>query len=246
VRIPFDRVADIYDRTRGLPEKVMKKTVGVLAKELKDNRRVLEIGVGTGRFAKPLQESHFEIVGIDIARDMMSKAKHKSVSNLLLADAYFLPFREKSFDAALSVHVLHLIKDWQTALHEISRVTRDALLSVVNMPSRNPVSKAYEDLAEEKGYDAHRLGLGEREIKDKIKPAKTVPAASMVAEADKYLTNLSRRAYSRQWRVPENVNKEIVEELTRRFAGQEYTLEIYVVKWLISDIKSYLDSAARR
>lgn len=245
MRIPFDRVADIYDRTRGLPAKVMKRTVGVLAKELKGDKKILEIGVGTGRFAKPLQESRFEVVGIDIARDMMSKAKHKSVSNLLLADACFLPFRETSFDATLSVHVLHLIKDWQTALREISRVTRDALFSVVNMPRRNPVSKAYEDLAEERGYDAHRLGLGEREIKDKIKPAKTVPAASMVAEADKYLMNLSRRAYSRQWRVPENVNKEIVEELTRRFAGQQYNLKIYIVKWLISDIKLYLDSTTR-
>ncbi len=246
MRIPFDRVADIYDTTRGLPEKVMRNTVEVLTKELKDDRRVLEIGVGTGRFAKPLQDSGFEIVGIDIARDMMSKAKHKSVNNLLLADACFLPFRETSFNAAVSLHVLHLIKDWETALQEISRVTRDALFSVVNMPDRIPVSKAYSDLAAERGYDAHRLGLGEREIKDKIKPAKSVLAGSMVAEADRYLMNLSRRAYSRQWRVPENVNKEIVEELTRRFAGQEFNLEIYVVKWLISDIKSYLDGTARR
>ncbi len=246
MRIPFDRVANIYDTTRGLPTEVMKNTIEVLTKELKDSRRILEIGVGTGRFAKPLQENGFEIVGIDIARDMMRKAKHKGVSNLLLADACFLPFREKSFDAALSVHVLHLISDWETALHEISRLTRDAMFSVVNMPSRNPVSRAYSDLAAEKGYDARRLGLGEREIKDKITPAKAVLAGSIVADADRYLTNLSRRAYSRQWRVPENVNKEIVEELTRRFAGQEYNLEIYVVKWLISDIKSYLDGLAQR
>jgi len=240
-RIPFDRVADLYDKSRGLPPRVMKQTVEVLAREMKGSGRILDVGVGTGRFAEPLQESGFEVVGIDIARGMMRKAKHKGVVDLVLGDICFLPFRDSSFDAALSVHVLHLISDWQATLREICRVTKDGFFSVVHVPSRSPVSQAYEDLAEEKGYTVGYVGRAEGQLKDIIKPAKDVRAVSMVAKADEYLTYLRRRAYSRQWRLPEDVDAEVVQELTRRFAGQEYNFEIHIVKWQIHDLKSMLE-----
>jgi ubiquinone/menaquinone biosynthesis C-methylase UbiE len=239
MRIPFDRVADIYDKTRGLPPKVMKKIVQVLIKELKEYKTVLDIGVGTGRFAKPLQQNGFEVVGIDISTDMMQNAKQKGVNNLLLGDACFLPFKDSSFDAALSVHVLHLISDWQTALKEICRVTEEGLFSVATSPSRSPVSDAYEKLAKEKGYKAGYIGLSERQLKEIVKPTKSMQAAFMVSSADEHLAYLGQRAYSRQWKVPEEVDKQIVKELVRRFAGQKYTVEMHIVRWNIKDLKSY-------
>jgi ubiquinone/menaquinone biosynthesis C-methylase UbiE len=241
MKIPFDRVAGIYDTTRGLPQEVMRKIVQAFVKELKGYRTVLDIGVGTGRFAKPLQENGFKVVGIDISRSMMQNARKKGVKNLLLGDACSLPFRDYSFDAALSVHVLHLVIEWRTAIKEISRVTKDGLLSVTHVhPS--PVSKAYEELAREKGYDTRRIGLGEHELKEIIKPTKSIPAASLISSTDERLTNLRQRAYSRQWKIPEDVDRQIVQELVRRFAGKKYPLEMYILRWNIKDLKSYLKS----
>lgn len=240
MKIPFDRVADIYDKTRGLPSEVMRKIVQALVKEMKGYKTVLDIGVGTGRFAKPLQENGFEIVGTDISEDMMKNALKKGVKNLLLGDACFLPFRDYSFDAALSVHVLHLIIDWQTALKEICRVTKGELFSITQVEQSSPISEVYEELAMEKGYDARHIGLRERELIKIIKPIKSIQAASCVSSADEHLTYFRQRAYSRQWKVPEDVDRKIVNELVRRFAGQKYPQEIDILKWNIKDLKIML------
>jgi len=242
MKISFNRVAEIYDKTRELPPEVMRKIVQTLVKEIKSYKTILDIGVGTGRFAKPLQKNGFEVVGTDISRDMIQNAKKKEVNNLLLGDACFLPFRDSSFNAALSVHVLHLISDWQTALKEICRVTEDELFSVTQMEQMSPISEAYEELAKEKGYDARHIGLSERELIKIIKPIKSIRAASWVYSADEHLTCLRQRVYSRQWKVPEDVDRKIVNELIRRFAGQEYLQEIHILKWNIKDLKSYLKS----
>jgi len=61
---------------------------------------------------------------------MINKAKEKGVKNLLLSDARFLPFKDNVFDAAVSVHLLHLIKTWQAALREICRTTQRFMVSL--------------------------------------------------------------------------------------------------------------------
>jgi ubiquinone/menaquinone biosynthesis C-methylase UbiE len=239
MKISFDRVAEIYDKTRGLPPEVMREIVQALAQELKGYKTILDVGVGTGRFAQPLQENGFEVFGIDISCDMIQSARKKGLNNLLLGDACLLPLRDHCFDAALSTHVLHLISDWQTALKEICRVTRNELFSVTHSRSSS-ISETYEELAKERGYDTRNIGLGEGELKALVKPKKSVRAASWVASADERLAHLKQQAYSRQWKVPEEVDKQIVQELVRRFEGQKYPLEIHVLRWNIKDLKSYL------
>src|SRR3990172_7379881 len=92
-RISFDRVADVYDETRGLPPRVLAKAAGFLAKELQ-GKRVLEIGVGTGRIAVPLQKSGINLVGIDIAPQMVAHGREKGLRSVVFADGARLPFRD--------------------------------------------------------------------------------------------------------------------------------------------------------
>src|SRR3972149_3132483 len=84
-RISFDRVADVYDETRGLPPTPLAKAVGVLAEELQ-GKRVLEIGVGTGRYAVPLQKSGIRVVGVDIAPKMVERGLAKGLRGVVFAD----------------------------------------------------------------------------------------------------------------------------------------------------------------
>ena len=67
----FDSIADIYDSTR---EPATDAEISAISDALKGCETVLDVGVGTGRFAKPLSELGFHVTGVDIsssARDIL-------------------------------------------------------------------------------------------------------------------------------------------------------------------------------
>lgn len=235
MRTSFDCAAEFYDRTRGPPSDAMRQLVKALVYELRGYARVLDVGVGTGRFAQPFQDAGLEIVGIDIAGKMLEKAVLKKVRNLLRSDACHLPFREKAFEASVCIHLLHLISDWQDALREICRVTRDIMLSMM-YTSENPVRQTYNRLLDEYGFKTQRPGKGEWELKDMVKPWKSVFACAFDNSADQLIGHLSRRAYSSQWQIPEEVNAEVVYELRQQFSGRVFPAEVRVLVWHIDDL----------
>lgn len=123
--VSFDRAADYYDATRGLPDRLMEQLVTTLVAELPRNRRCLEIGIGTGRIALPLMEHGVDVVGIDISVEMLRRLLAKSQgreTKLAIADATHLPFADHTFGSAVASHVFHLIPDWHVALAELMRV----------------------------------------------------------------------------------------------------------------------------
>lgn len=127
--LSFDRVADIYDATRGLPEDVARKLTDALVAELAaaGADRALEVGVGTGRIARPLAERGVRVCGIDIAPRMLARLREQLgpghlPPDLVLGDATRLPVRSGSLPAVLMIHVLHLVSAWQRAIEEVRRV----------------------------------------------------------------------------------------------------------------------------
>lgn len=110
----YDRVADIYDATRGLSPEAARQVGDGLAQILNETgaRSVLEVGVGTGRIAVPLAERGFQVTGIDISPSMLRKLLAKRTDiRVLLAEASLTPFRPGSFDAVVFSHILHLVPD---------------------------------------------------------------------------------------------------------------------------------------
>lgn len=125
--VSFDRAAGFYDRTRALSEPVMTQLVAMLAGEIGDSGRCLEIGVGTGRIALPLARLGVEMVGVDISREMIRRLIHngeRTRVDVALADATKLPFVDGNFGSAIAAHVLHLIPRWRDAVDELMRVVR--------------------------------------------------------------------------------------------------------------------------
>lgn len=121
--LTFDRAVEFYDKTRGLPKEAMRRTIDMLVPHLRD-RRCLEIGVGTGRFALPLAAAGIEMVGIDLSAAMLSKLIEQRSGDrpaVALADATKLPFNDSRFGAGLACHVFHLIPPWRDALAELFR-----------------------------------------------------------------------------------------------------------------------------
>ena len=127
--VVFDRAAGFYDATRGFPAGVEQRVADAIAQagRLGRGSRVLEIGVGTGRIALPLAKQVDRVVGIDLSRLMMQQllAKRGDLGvDLARADATRLPFPDASFDAAIGVHIFHLIPGWRAVLSELGRVLR--------------------------------------------------------------------------------------------------------------------------
>lgn len=216
----------------------MRQLVKKLSNELSGCKILLDAGVGTGRFAKPLQHGGFEVVGVDIAGKMLEKAAEKGAGNLVQSDVCFLSFKDNSFDATVCVHLLHLISGWKAALREICRVTQKVMVSTI-YTRKNPIRETYNRLLKGYGYESRRLGKGEWELKELVKPSKSVFAAFFDNSADERLTYLSQRAYSSQWEIPEDVNNKIVDELRRQFGGRVFPQELRVLVWDINDLEAY-------
>jgi ubiquinone/menaquinone biosynthesis C-methylase UbiE len=131
--ISFDRAADYYDETRGYSGDTAYHIRDAILQTVKANpaTHFLEIGVGTGRIAFPFIQAGYSYTGIDISQAMMDKLRQKISHDpqaqkanvtLIQGDITVLPFPTNSFEVALSVHVFHLVTDWQKAIDEVRRV----------------------------------------------------------------------------------------------------------------------------
>ncbi|MGE5596946.1 MAG: class I SAM-dependent methyltransferase, partial [Hyphomicrobiales bacterium] len=124
----FDRVAHLYDGTRGVPAEVAQAIGAGIASLLPRGDappRLLEIGIGTGRVAVPVAGEGVRVAGADISRGMLNVAREKRGGlDLVLAEAAHQPFASASFDAVLFVHVLHLVPDVEATLAAALRVVR--------------------------------------------------------------------------------------------------------------------------
>jgi ubiquinone/menaquinone biosynthesis C-methylase UbiE len=127
--VSFDRAAEFYDETRADPPHVANALTEALLAELEKARvdRLLEVGIGTGRIARPLAERGIRVTGFDIAPRMVAKLREQLTPqhiepDISFGDATALPLRDASFKAALGVHILHLVSSLESAVAEIRRV----------------------------------------------------------------------------------------------------------------------------
>ena len=143
--IVFDRVADRYDETRGGEERGRTHAAAV-ASHLDEGSALLEIGVGTGLIAGPLDDAGHRLVGVDLSRAMLDQAAHRT-STLVEGDAAVLPFGSHTFDAVVAVWALHVVGDQDALVAEIERVVRPGGRLVAVSPRAEIGSTDVTDLA---------------------------------------------------------------------------------------------------
>lgn len=234
--IAFDRAAEYYDRTRGLSAAGMRKTIDLLARELSDHGRVLEVGVGTGQLALPLHHAGIPVVGLDLARPMMDKLAEKAGGTsplpLIQADTTRMPIRAHAFGGAYLRWVLHLIPDWREALAEIVRVVRPGGVLLTSIGGyggpRSEIQQRFAELTGISldppgltwaGYDeldvaTAALGLVRRDLQ----PISEVERDGL----DVFIDGIADNAYSWTWKVedPDVLARTAAE--VRRWAAERY------------------------
>lgn len=132
----FDVCAEDYDRWFDSPQgKVLfemeVEAVRLLMKDLE--KPFLEIGVGTGRFAKKLKID----LGIDPSSKVLEMARTRKIK-VKKARGEKLPFKDKTFGAVFLLFTLCFVEDPEKVLSETRRVLkRDGglIIGIINRES---------------------------------------------------------------------------------------------------------------
>ncbi|WP_144901881.1 class I SAM-dependent methyltransferase [Halobellus captivus] len=99
-----------------------------------EDKEILEIACGTGRFTAMLAERGANIVGLDISNAMLAqgreKARRAGVADhieFLRGDAARLPFPDDHFDAVFAMRFFHLADTPAKFMAEMARVSKDVV-----------------------------------------------------------------------------------------------------------------------
>jgi SAM-dependent methyltransferase len=103
----YDAFAESCSRTREYVWPEFEKLIGG---SVKNGDRVLDIGCGNGRLYPFFEEIGADYTGVDNATNLIEIAQSKFFeSNFVVGDCLNLPFKNESFDLAVSLAVLHHI-----------------------------------------------------------------------------------------------------------------------------------------
>jgi phosphatidylethanolamine/phosphatidyl-N-methylethanolamine N-methyltransferase len=129
VRDAYRRWAGVYDAVFGGVSSFGRKRAVAAVNRL-PGTRVLEVGVGTG-LALPHYRADKRVVGVDLSREMLEKARERvvaegltSVDGLVEMDAEHMAFRDDSFDIAVAMFTASVVPDARRLFAEMSRVVR--------------------------------------------------------------------------------------------------------------------------
>lgn len=225
----------------------MGNAVTFLAKELQSCQPILDVGVGTGRFAVPLQAAGLRIVGVDVSAKMLKAAATKGLRETMRCEAGNLSCRDGYFGAALMVHFLHLTPFWQRTLHEVCRVTDSTICSLYASP-RLPFGPTYARKLEELGYRAPRRGIREEELAKLLPPSNTKFVSEFREEVDtaEMLRLIQTRTYSQQWGVPEPLHQAATNRLRAEFRERTmiFSRRLTYLSWTVGSVKRALITGA--
>ncbi len=233
--ITFDRAAEYYDQTRGFPPGVDQQVAVQFAESgrLDTNSHVLEIGIGTGRIALPLARHVGGITGVDLSRRMMARMREKQTNEdvrLVEADATQFPFASKMFDAAVAVHVFHLIPGWQEVVKELSRILKSEGFLMVGQNEHTGSNPAFRSLQEAwksavPAKTQRRVGVPEEKSETFLTDmgwedagAQTVRFQFAQSPMD-YFHRLEHRLYSASWLISDDEHAQAMIALTRALEG---------------------------
>lgn len=131
----FDPSAASFDSHRSLPSGVPQSIrIAAWQSSGATERRVLDLGAGTGRIGKAFVEAEDFYVGVDFSLGMLREfAAQCPAACLIQADGQALPFPDYTFDLVLLMQVLSGAASWPKLLDQTLRVvSRPGAIAVGN------------------------------------------------------------------------------------------------------------------
>jgi ubiquinone/menaquinone biosynthesis C-methylase UbiE len=103
-----------------------QRQINFLKSTLPHDCKVLDLACGTGRHTVPLTQTGVNVVGFDISERLLQIAKQRGAKKPVKGDLRFLPFKQSSFDAVISMDTsfgyLPTERDDMQSLKEVRRM----------------------------------------------------------------------------------------------------------------------------
>jgi ubiquinone/menaquinone biosynthesis C-methylase UbiE len=165
----YDRIAPFYDLMEWLMERWARKWRRLLWAKVK-GKRVLEVGVGTGK-NMPYYPAGAQITAIDLSAKMLRLARRRAERenigvDLHQMDAQAMNFPDRSFDSAVASFVFCSVPDPELGLSELGRVTKSQgdILLLEHMRPENPCLGRLFDLFNPLAVHLFGLNINRRTI----------------------------------------------------------------------------------
>lgn len=104
------------------------------------NKKILDVGAGTGRLALRLAEKGADVTALDISPEILKILNKKnSQIKTVVANAESLPFPDNTFDLVIAAFLIVHLKEPKYFFQEAYRVLKpDGVLALTNINQRRP------------------------------------------------------------------------------------------------------------
>jgi ubiquinone/menaquinone biosynthesis C-methylase UbiE len=124
-RVDYDQQAEFYDRGRTLPAEGVQIWMVTARRHVREARRILDLGAGTGRFSAALAETYdADVYAVEPSAGMREQARTKphELVHVVAGKAEAIPLPDASCDIAWLSNVVHHFDDLDLAARELRRV----------------------------------------------------------------------------------------------------------------------------
>ncbi len=154
----YDLAAADYDKKEAYLDSFEKDKLLPLLGDLK-NKKVLDVGAGTGRLAMRLAKLGADVTALDVSGAMLEEIKKKLKRNsaeikVIVGDCESMPFGDESFDVVVAAFLIVHLKDLRRFFDEVYRILKPGgkfLVTNINQ-KRPPEIRTKEGIIEIESY----------------------------------------------------------------------------------------------
>ena len=158
---PFDKYLNEYEEWFIEHRFVYESELEAVRHFIPKNKKGIEIGIGTGKFALPFGIKE----GVEPSASMRKYAQRKGLK-VYEGTAEELPLADDSYDFALMVTTICFIDDIQKAFSEVKRVLKlGGSFSIGLVDKLSPLGKTYEELKEKNKFYRYATFYSTDEVK---------------------------------------------------------------------------------
>lgn len=164
---PFEKHPYLYEKWFKRHRWAYESEINAVKEHLPKKGKAVEIGAGSGRFAKPLGIK----TGVEPSEEMARIARQKGI-DVIKGIAEDLPLKDGAFDYALMTTTICFVDDVDKAFEEVRRILKPEGRFIVGFIDRDsPIGKVYQKHKNESIFYRAATFFSTEEVLQRLKKA---------------------------------------------------------------------------